>query len=167
MNCQLKNILPQIAPSAFIAAGVQIIGRVRLGKKVSVWYNSVLRADIAEIVIGDYSNIQDGTVVHVDYQKPTIVGKYVTVGHNVTLHACTVGDGALIGMGSIILNGATIGQEAIVAAGAVVPPGTKIPPRTLWMGVPAKFIKKLSAVESGKGRRLAKEYAEKIIKLYD
>lgn len=164
---ELKHFSPKIHPSAFLADDVQIVGRVKLGKKTSIWFGSVLRADIAEIVIGDYSNIQDGTVVHVDYKKPTIVGKHVTVGHNVTLHACKVGDGALIGMGSIILNGVVIGKEAIVAAGAVVPPGTIIPARTLWMGVPAKQTKKLTAKEYGKGRHLAKEYAERIIKLYD
>lgn len=163
----LKVGAPQIDETAFIADGVRIVGRVKLGKKVSIWHNSVLRADIAEIVIGDYSNIQDGTVVHVDYKTPTIVGQYVTVGHNVTLHACRVGDGALIGMGSIILNGVVIGKEAIIAAGAVVPPGTKVPPRTLWMGVPARQTKKLTAKEYGRVRHLAKEYAERTIKFYD
>lgn len=156
-----------IDPSAFIAPGVQIAGDVRLGKKVSIWHNSVLRGDMAKIVIGNFTNIQDGTVVHVDYKTPTIVGQYVTVGHNVTLHACQVDDGALIGMGSIILNGSVIGKEAIIAAGAVVPPGTKVPPRTLWMGIPAKQAKKLTNKEWGKGRHLAKEYAQRILKLYE
>ncbi|MCI1858494.1 MAG: gamma carbonic anhydrase family protein [Sporolactobacillus sp.] len=136
--------LPKIDPSVFIAPGAQIIGQVELSAKVSVWFNAVLRGDEAGIFIGEGSNIQDGTVVHVDANDPVIVGKHVTVGHNVVLHGCTVEDGALIGMGATILNGAVIKKGALVAAGALVLEKQVVEAGTLVAGVPAKERRQLT-----------------------
>ncbi|RYM02912.1 gamma carbonic anhydrase family protein [Sporolactobacillus sp. THM7-7] len=135
---------PKIDSSAFVAPGVQIIGQVELGAESSVWFNAVLRGDEAGIFIGEGSNIQDGTVIHVDADKPVKVGRHVTVGHNVTLHGCTVEDGALIGMGTTILNGAVVKKGALVAAGALVMENQVIEARTLAAGVPAKERRKLT-----------------------
>jgi Carbonic anhydrases/acetyltransferases, isoleucine patch superfamily len=135
---------PQIDPSAFVAPGAQIIGEVVLGANTSVWFNAVLRGDESGIFIGEGSNIQDGSVVHVDAKDPVRVGKNVTVGHNVTLHGCTVEDGALIGMGATILNGAVIKEGALVAAGALVLENQTVEAGTLVAGVPARERRKLS-----------------------
>jgi carbonic anhydrase/acetyltransferase-like protein (isoleucine patch superfamily) len=127
-----------LAPDAFVAPGAVVVGRVRLGSEASVWYGCVLRGDIEPITIGERTNIQDGTVVHVDDDLPTIVGARVTVGHKALVHGCEVGDDALIGMGAVVLSGAKIGPQALVAAGAVVKEGFEVPPRTMVAGVPAK-----------------------------
>lgn len=136
---------PHVHENAYIAPGAHIIGDVELQEETSVWFNAVLRGDNAKITIGKGSNVQDGTIVHVDYGFPVIVGEGVTVGHNVTLHGCIVEDGALIGMGATILNGAVIKKGALVAAGALVPEGKVIEEGMLAAGVPAKAIRKLSA----------------------
>ena len=112
------------------------MGDVTLGENVSIWYHAVVRGDMAPIVIGAQSNIQDGTVVHVDEGVPCTVGMRVGVGHRVVLHGCTVGNDCLIAMGSVLLNGVSIGNGSVVAAGAVVPEGMQVPPRSLVMGVP-------------------------------
>jgi carbonic anhydrase/acetyltransferase-like protein (isoleucine patch superfamily) len=138
---------PNTEHAAFIADSAAIIGEVVLHKDSNVWFNVVLRADLAKIEIGEGSNIQDGTVCHVDYEKPVIVGKGVTVGHNATLHACKIGDNSLIGMGAIVLDGAEIGEECLVGAGAVVTPGKKIPPRSLVVGTPAVVVRQLKEEE--------------------
>lgn len=157
---------PEISKTAFVHEKAIIIGDVLLGEHSSVWPGVVLRGDICGIKVGDYSNVQDNSVVHVDFDVPTMIGKYVTIGHNVTLHACRVGDGALIGNGSIVLDGADIGEGAIIAAGSLIVPRAKVPPKTLWRGSPAKQVSGLSDEESKKGRELALLYAEKIVKLY-
>jgi carbonic anhydrase/acetyltransferase-like protein (isoleucine patch superfamily) len=144
MLYEFEGNLPKVDSSAYIAPGSHIIGKVELKPDTSIWFNAVLRGDNDKITIGRASNIQDGTIVHVDPGYPVTVGEHVTVGHNVTLHGCTVKDGALIGMGATILNGAVIGENALVAAGALVPEGKVIEPGVLVAGVPAKFIRKLS-----------------------
>jgi carbonic anhydrase/acetyltransferase-like protein (isoleucine patch superfamily) len=121
------------------------MGDVTLGKDASVWYGAVLRADMAAIVIGAQSNIQDGTIVHVDEGFPCVVGSRVAVGHRVILHGCTVGDGSLIAMGSVLLNGVTIGPGSVVAAGAVVPEGMQVPPRSLVMGLPGRIVRQVDS----------------------
>lgn len=141
------NKQPTIDPTAKIFANCSVIGDVSLGKHVGVWYNSVIRGDMAKVIIGDYTNIQDGTIIHTNVGMPTIIGKHVTVGHNAIIHAATVHDEALIGMGSIILDQAEIGKNALVAAGTVVPPGKVVPPKTLVMGNPMKVIRTLSDQE--------------------
>jgi carbonic anhydrase/acetyltransferase-like protein (isoleucine patch superfamily) len=134
-----------IHPSAFIAPGAIILGDVTLGQDSSVWYGAVLRGDMAPIVIGAQTNLQDGTIVHVDEGAPCTVGRRVGVGHRVILHGCTVEDDCLIGMGSILLNGVRIGAGSVVAAGAVVPEGMQVPTRSLVMGVPGRIVRSVDA----------------------
>lgn len=134
-----------IDQSAFIAPGAMVLGDVSLGRNSSVWYNSVLRGDMAPIVIGDETNIQDLSMVHVDEGVPCTIGRRVGVGHRVILHGCTVEDECLIGMGSIILNRARIGTGSVIGAGAVIPEGVEIPPGSLVMGVPGRVIRRVDA----------------------
>jgi carbonic anhydrase/acetyltransferase-like protein (isoleucine patch superfamily) len=141
-----------IHPTAFIAANAAVMGDVSVGEDASVWYGAVLRGDMAPIVIGAQSNIQDGSIVHVDEEVPCSVGRRVGVGHRVILHGCTVEDECLIGMGSILLNGVRIGTGSVVAAGAVVPEGMQIPPGSLVMGVPGRIVR---PVDEALARRVA------------
>lgn len=134
---------PRIAKDAFIAEGARVIGDVRLSAGSSVWYNAVLRADSASIVIGEDSNVQDNVSVHVDEQHPVVIGARVSVGHNAVVHGCTIGDGSLIGMGAVILSGAVVGAGCLIAGGAVVLGGTVIPDGSLVAGVPAKVRRML------------------------
>ena len=122
------------------------MGDVTVGQDASIWYHTVVRGDMAPIVIGSHSNIQDETIVHVDTGVPWTVGQRVAVGHRVILHGCTVGDDCLIAMGSVLLNGVTIGSGSVVAAGAVVPEGMQIPANSLVMGVPGRIIRPVDAV---------------------
>jgi len=143
-----NGILPRIHPSVYLADGARIIGDVEIGKDASIWFNSVLRGDVNYIRIGEGSNIQDLTMVHVTTNgNPTIVGKYVTVGHSVTLHACTIQDYALIGMGSTILDGAIIPPYSLVAAGSVVSPNKTFPEKSLILGSPAQVKRPLTPEE--------------------
>lgn len=139
---------PKIDPTAFVAENAVIIGDVEIGKDCSIWYNVVIRADVNYIRIGDRTNIQDGTIIHVDHKKyPTIIGSNVTIGHKVMIHACTIEDYCLIGMSSTVMDGVVVGRQSIVAAGAVVTPGKVIEPQSLWAGIPAKFVRKLTQEE--------------------
>jgi len=139
---------PQVHPTAFIEASAQVIGDVVIGEESSIWFNAVVRGDVVHIRIGDRTNIQDGTVVHVtNGTHATILEDEVTVGHNVTLHGCYIERGCLIGMGSIVMDDARIGARSIVAAGALVAPGTIVPPRSLVIGVPAKVKRALTDEE--------------------
>ncbi len=139
---------PQIHPTAFIEESAQVIGDVIIGEQSSLWFNTVVRGDVFYIRIGDRTNIQDGTVVHVtNGTHATVLEDEVTVGHNVTLHGCHVERGCLIGMGSVVMDGARIGRESLVAAGALVAPGTQVPPRSLVIGVPAKVKRELTEEE--------------------
>jgi carbonic anhydrase/acetyltransferase-like protein (isoleucine patch superfamily) len=138
---QADEAVINIHPSAFIAPGAVVVGDVTLGPHASVWYGAVLRADNAAIVVGEATNLQDGTIVHVDDGKPTHIGARVGVGHRAILHACTVEDDCLIGMGSILLNDVRIGTGSVVAAGAVLPEGTRVPPGSLVVGVPARVTR--------------------------
>jgi carbonic anhydrase/acetyltransferase-like protein (isoleucine patch superfamily) len=144
--------MPQIHPTAFIASTAAVMGDVTVGEDASVWYGTVLRGDMAPIVIGALSNVQDGTIVHVDEGVPCTVGRRVAVGHRVILHGCTVEDECLIAMGSVLLNGVTIGTGSVVAAGAVVPEGMRVPPRSLVMGVPGRIVRQ---VDSALAQRVA------------
>jgi carbonic anhydrase/acetyltransferase-like protein (isoleucine patch superfamily) len=135
-----------IHPSAYIAPTAVVLGDVTLQADTSVWYNAVLRGDLAPIRIGAESNIQDGSVVHVDEGVPCIVGRRVGVGHRVILHGCTVEDECLVGMGSVILNDVRIGTGSVVAAGAVIPEGVIIPPGSLVIGVPGRVVRPVDDV---------------------
>ena len=143
-----RGTVPQIHPSAFIEESAQIIGDVHIGANSSVWFNTVLRGDVFYIRIGDRSNVQDGTVIHVSHgEHATILEDEVTVGHNVTLHGCYVERGSLIGIGSIVMDGVRVGEKSLVAAGSLVTPGTQIPPRSMVMGSPAKVRRPLTDQE--------------------
>jgi carbonic anhydrase/acetyltransferase-like protein (isoleucine patch superfamily) len=140
----------------------QLIGDVVLGKHASVWMNAVVRGDVFAIRIGAHSNVQDCSVLHgMRHKFGVTLGEYVTVGHSVTLHGCTIGDRCLIGMGSVILNNAKIGEGSIIAAGTVIPENTIVEPYSLWMGVPGKFRKKTDdAATQETIMRYAKNYLE-------
>ncbi len=137
----------EIAEGAWVAPGAVLVGRILLRAGASVWYGCVLRSDMAgaEIEIGENSNIQDGSVVHVDAALPCRIGARVTVGHGAILHACTVEDEAMIAMGATVLSGARIGRGSVVAAGAVVPEGMQVPPGVIVAGVPAKVRRETTA----------------------
>lgn len=156
----IHDLVPKIHPSVFIAWNAEVAGRVNLAKDVSIWFSVTIRADTAPIDIGEGSNIQDGSVVHVDTNAPTFIGWNVTVGHRAIIHSCMIDDGALIGMGAIILNGAEIGAESIVGAGALVTQGKKFPPRSLILGSPAKLIRELTAEEISDIRQNVEHYKE-------
>ena len=159
MLIDFEGLSPKIHPSVFIAPGAMIIGDVTIGEDSGVWFNCVLRADIDRIEIGAGSNVQDGTVIHLDTGVPTIIGDDVTIGHAAIIHACTIGDGALIGMGAIVLSGAKIGEEAIVAAGTLVREGQEIPPRAVAMGVPAQVRRETTQEDLKRMRDNAAGYA--------
>jgi carbonic anhydrase/acetyltransferase-like protein (isoleucine patch superfamily) len=153
-----ESFTPEIAPSAFVAASADVIGRVTLGEESSVWYQATLRGDINEIVVGPRSNVQDNAVIHLSDDHGCYLGELVTVGHSAILHACTVKDEVLVGMGAIVLDGAVIGERSIIGAGALVTGGTIIPPGSLVLGSPAKVVRTLSLDEQAKVRSWAEKY---------
>ncbi|MBI2119330.1 MAG: gamma carbonic anhydrase family protein [Elusimicrobia bacterium] len=138
---------PKIHQSAFVHETAEIIGKVTLEKNASVWPYCVLRGDIAEILIGEDTNIQDNTVIHTNEGKPSILGKGISVGHSVVLHGCTVKDHCIIGMGAILLDGVIVEEECIVGAGAVLSPNTKIAKGSMALGVPARVVRPLRSDE--------------------
>ncbi len=154
------------AEFAYVAPSASVTGDVRLGEESSIWHNATLRGDLAPVLVGRGSNVQDGAVLHVAHELPCVLGEDVTVGHGAIVHGCEVADRCLIGMGAIILNGAEIGEESIIGAGALVTEGKKIPPRSLLLGNPAKFVRQVRDDEVEKiiasaahYRRLAAEAA--------
>lgn len=149
---------PNVHASAFIAKSADLIGAVTVGEEASIWYSSVLRADINKIEIGAHSNIQDGCVVHLESDRGTDVGEYVTVGHKAILHACRIDDEVLVGMGAIVMDGSEIGSRSIIGAGALVTMGTKIPPGSLVLGSPARVVRTLSGEEQGSLKGWAENY---------
>ncbi len=150
--------LPTVGAGVMISAGAALVGDVRLADDVSVWYGAVLRGDIAPIMVGARTNIQDGTVVHVADTGPCEIGADVVVGHRAMLHACRVEDACLIGMQATVLDEAIIGAGSVVGAGALVTQRTVIPPRSLVLGAPAKVIRALTADDEAFHRALAAKY---------
>ncbi len=142
-----KGIKPTISTKAKVLSTAVIAGDVTLHDYVNVWYNATIRGDMAPVVIGENTNVQDNSVIHTNLNLPTIIGKNVTIGHNAIIHAATVEDDVLIGMGSIVLDGAIIKKQALVGAGCVVPPGKTVPERTLVVGNPMKVIRVLTIKE--------------------
>lgn len=138
---------PQIPSTCYIAPSADVIGRVSLGENASLWHQVVARGDLHNIEIGENTNIQDLSLLHVVEELPLIVGKNVSVGHKVILHACTIEDSCLIGMGAVVLDGAVIGRNSVVAAGSTVPPGKTYPSGVMIMGSPAKVVRELSDTE--------------------
>lgn len=141
---ELDQIAPRIAASAWVADSAQVMGDVTLAEDASVWFGAVVRGDTATITIGKGTNIQDASVLHADVGKPLTIGENVTVGHQVMLHGCTVGDGSLIGIGAIVLNGARIGKGCIVGAGSLVTEGKEFPDGSMILGSPAKVVRELT-----------------------
>ncbi len=155
---QLEDLIPQIAASAWVAPSATVIGRVVLEEGASVWYGAVLRGDNDLIRIGRDSNVQDGSVLHTDDGVPLTLGDGVTVGHQVMLHGCTVGDGTLIGIHAVVLNGAKIGRNCIVGAGALVTEGKEFPDGSLIVGSPARRVRSLSDAQHAMLPHLAQHY---------
>ena len=149
---------PTLADDVFIAPGATVVGDVRLGSRSSVWYGCVLRGDINFIQIGEGTNVQDGSIVHLDDDYPAVVGDYVTIGHAAVIHACIVEDECLIGMNATILDGAVVGRRSIVGAGSLVLQGMKIPSGSLVAGVPAKVKRLLSEEEQDALKPWAEKY---------
>ncbi|MBT1073883.1 gamma carbonic anhydrase family protein [Geobacter grbiciae] len=162
-----QGMQPQIAPSAFIAETAVVIGDVTVGAESSIWYNVVVRGDVNFIRIGARSNIQDLTMLHVTHKKhaddpgaPLVIGDDVTVGHSVTLHGCTIENGAFIGMQAMVMDKAVVGKGALVGARALVTEGTVIPPHTLWVGAPARYKRDLTPDEIAWLQRSAGNYVK-------
>lgn len=157
---------PRISSSAFIAPGAQIIGDVEIGPDASVWYNCVLRGDINRIEIGAGSNLQDGTIVHVEGPRPdfaglpTIVGERVLVGHGAILHGCRIAPGAFVGMGSVVMDDCQLGEEAMLAAGAMLTPGKSVPARQVWAGRPARMMREIGDGEAAAMAQQTLHYVE-------
>ena len=151
---------PQIHETAYVAEGAQVIGDVILKADSSIWYNTVCRADINRIEIGERTNIQDNSVIHLENDQGVLVENDVTVGHNAIIHGCSIADGALIGMGAIIMNGAVIGKGAVIGAGAVVKEDMVIPDFSLVVGVPGKIVKTLSPETYDENVKWAAKYVE-------
>lgn len=139
----LGDIRPEMKGDYWVADNAMVLGSVILGDKVSIWFNAVLRGDTEMITIGDGSNIQDGSVLHTDPDKPLTIGRGVTVGHKAMLHGCTIGDNSLIGINAVVLDGAVIGKNCLIGANSLVPPGKQIPDGSLVMGSPGKVVREL------------------------
>lgn len=152
---------PMIDPSVYIADYVTISGDVTIGPESTIWFNTIIRGDVNATRIGRKVNIQDLCCLHQSPAAPLILEDEVTIGHQVTLHSCTIRKGALIGMGSIVLDGAEIGEGAFIGAGSLVPPGKVIPPGMLALGRPAKVVRELNAEDKLDMERIVREYAEK------
>jgi len=157
----LRGIAPRIAVSAYVDPSAVVIGDVAIGERSSIWPHVTVRGDTGLIRIGEESNIQDNSVLHLDEGVPLTIGDRVTVGHAVVLHGCVIEDESLIGIGAVVLNHARIGKGAVVAAGALVPEGMQVPPGTLVMGVPAKVFREVTEEEATRFREGCKHYVEK------
>lgn len=157
---ELDGMAPQLAEGAWVADSAQVIGQVALGENASVWYGTVIRGDTEKITIGRNSNIQDLSVLHADFGVPLVIGDNVTVGHQVMLHGCTIGDGSLVGIQAVVLNNAKIGRNCIVGAGSVVTEGKEFPDNSLIVGSPAKAIRTLDAEQVARFQTIPPHYVE-------
>lgn len=142
----------------FIAPGAQVIGSVRLGRRASVWFGCVLRADDDWIIVGDGTNVQDLSVIHADPKFPTEIGRNVSIGHRALLHSCYIGEGSLIANGAIVLDRVRIGRDCLIAAGALVPPGKEIADGSVIMGVPGRLVRQVSEHDLAMMRQIAAHY---------
>lgn len=157
---EMINQTPVIAPTAFVLPGAVVTGDVILKDFVNVWYNAVIRGDMANIFIGESSNVQDLAMIHTNTNRPTVIGRNVTIGHGAIIHACTIGNDCLIGMGCIILDNAVIGDGAMIGAGTVVPPNKVIPPGMLAYGNPMQITRALTKDEIQANKNNAIHYVE-------
>jgi carbonic anhydrase/acetyltransferase-like protein (isoleucine patch superfamily) len=163
MNRVRERILKKttLGDNVFIAPNATVFGDITILDDSSIWYNVTIRADVEKVLIGKCSNVQDGTVIHVTKDKyPTIIGDYVTIGHNATLHGCTIKDNVLVGIGAIILDNTIISENSIIAAGTLVPPNKTFPPNSLIMGNPGKVVKTLSDEDIKSIRDYAERYVQ-------
>ena len=149
---------PRIHETAFVAPGARLIGDVEVGPHASIWYNCVLRADLNRIVVGARSNVQDGTVIHVEHDLPTLIGEDALVGHMAILHGCIVEDRAFVGMGSVVMDGGRIASEGMLAAGALLSPGKTVPSAAIWAGRPARHLRDLTAPQLEQMRLQTAQY---------
>jgi carbonic anhydrase/acetyltransferase-like protein (isoleucine patch superfamily) len=157
---QLDEFVPQLADGAWVADSAQVIGNVVLAEDANVWFGVVLRGDNEVLRIGRGSNVQDGTIMHTDMGYPLTIGDKVTIGHQVMLHGCTVGDGSLIGIQAVVLNGAKIGRHCLVGAGSLVTEGKEFPDGSLIMGTPARVVRQLTPEQIEGLERNAEHYVE-------
>jgi len=157
---QLDDLAPVVDPTAFVADSAQVIGDVKLGADSSVWFGTVIRGDTDTITVGEGSNIQDASVLHADRGMPLTIGRHVTVGHQVMLHGCTIGDETLIGIGAVVLNGAKIGKNCLVGAGSLVTEGKEFPDGSMILGSPAKVVRQLTPEQIEGLRNSARHYIE-------
>ena len=149
-----RDARPQVGRRVWIDPSAVVIGRVKIGDDSSIWPGAVVRGDVNDVVIGERTSIQDGSILHVASARlaggqgiPLVIGDECTVGHRVVLHACTIGRRCLVGMGSVVMDGTVVGDEVMLGAGCLVPPGKTLPPRTLWIGSPARLARALDAKE--------------------
>ncbi|MDR3417317.1 MAG: gamma carbonic anhydrase family protein [Nevskia sp.] len=164
MLYQLEHRVPRVSADAWVADNATVVGSVQLAAGSSVWFNCVLRGDNDDIVVGEDSNIQDGSVLHTDPGFKLVVGRGCTVGHQVTLHGCTVGDHSLVGIRSVVLNGAVIGRDSIVGAGSLVAEGKVFPDGVLLLGSPAKVARELTPPEVDMLRKVAQVYVKNALR---
>ena len=157
---ELDGVAPQVPASAWVADSAQVMGQVTLGEDSSVWFGAVIRGDTETITVGAGSNVQDTAVLHADLGFPLVVGERVTVGHQVMLHGCTIGDESLIGIGAVVLNGAQIGKHCLVGAGALVTEGKVFPDGSMIIGSPAKAVRQLTPEQIEGLRRSAAHYVD-------
>ncbi|RYZ10404.1 MAG: gamma carbonic anhydrase family protein [Comamonadaceae bacterium] len=157
---ELDGLAPQRGEGSWVADSAEVIGDVVLEENASVWFGAVLRGDTATITIGRNSNVQDGSVIHADHGTPTTIGRDVTIGHQVMLHGCTIGDNTLIGIQAVILNNARIGRNSIVGAGSVVTEGKEFPDNSLIVGAPAKVVRTLDDAAAARLLQSAQHYVE-------
>ncbi len=161
---ELDGVRPRVAGSAWVADSAQVMGNVELAQDSSVWFGAILRGDTEVIRIGRGSNIQDASVLHADIGKPLTVGDNVTVGHQVMLHGCTIGDGSLIGIGAVVLNGARIGKGCIVGAGSLVTEGKEFADGSMIIGSPAKAVRELTQEQQAGLSLSALHYVENALR---
>ncbi|RZJ19542.1 MAG: gamma carbonic anhydrase family protein [Haliea sp.] len=157
---QLDDLIPAIHASAWVADSAQVIGDCRLAEDVSIWFGAVLRGDTDTMTLGRGTNIQDNSVLHADDGVPLVIGENVTVGHQVMLHGCTIGNNTLIGIGAIVLNGARIGNNCLVGAGALVTEGKEFPDGSMILGSPARAVKQLSPEQIQGLKNSAQHYVD-------
>ncbi|WP_042204272.1 gamma carbonic anhydrase family protein [Paenibacillus camerounensis] len=161
MRIAYGKYIPRTDESVYVAEGAKLVGDVSVGQHSSIWFNAVLRGDLAPVVIGERCNIQDGAVGHVGEGLPLILGDGISVGHSAIIHGCRIGEGTLIGMGAIVLNGAEIGEYALIGAGSVVTENKVIPPYTLSLGSPAKIVRELTEQDLLRMKRACESYVIK------
>lgn len=163
----LGDLIPEVHPDTWVAPDANVVGRVLLGQGASVWFTATLRGDNELIDIGPGSNVQEGCTLHTDMGFPLVIGRDCTIGHNVILHGCTIGDETLIGMGATILNGAKIGRNCLIGAGALITEGKDIPDGSLVMGVPGKVVRQLDSTAIAGLQRSARIYQDNMRKFRD